>query len=82
MKTIVFTDKATKLFDALPADVQAAIEKALAKYAIDRTGDVKKLHGVKDIYRMRVGRYRVFLTEDHGVIHVLYAGKRETTTYN
>lgn len=82
MKTIVFTDKASKLFDALPTDVQLAIEKVLSKYAIDGNGDVKKLHGVKDLYRMRIGRYRIFFTENHAEINVFYAGKRETTTYN
>ena len=45
MKTIVFTHKAAKELDALPADARHSVREALSAYAIDGRGDVKALVG-------------------------------------
>jgi mRNA interferase RelE/StbE len=81
MKTIVFAPVAAKQFDALPADAQAAVESALARYAVGGFGDVKRLTGV-DGLRLRVGNYRVLFEETGTSIWVAFVGLRSTTTYH
>jgi mRNA interferase RelE/StbE len=80
MKTIVFTHQAAKDLDAIEPAARETILTALAAYAIDGRGDVKRLSG-RDGYRLRVGRYRVIFNEDSNTILAIYIGKRETTTY-
>ena len=80
MKTIVFTHKAAKELDALPADARHAVTEALATYAINRHGDVKALAG-REGRRLRVGDYRVIFDDDGATILAIYVGRRATTTY-
>ena len=49
--------------------------------AIERlpgSGDVKRLQGQENLYRLRVGPYRIIYAVDHGelVIYVIGAGNR------
>lgn len=81
MRTIVFSHPSAKDFDALPPDVRAIIAEALNAFAIDGRGDIKKLVGAGETYRLRVGRYRVLFVQTSTEITLLYVGKRETTTY-
>jgi mRNA interferase RelE/StbE len=80
MKTIVFTHKAAKELDALPADARHSITEALSAYAIDGRGDVKALAG-REGGRLRVGDYRVIFDDDGFTILAIYFGRRATTTY-
>lgn len=80
MKTIVLTANAAKQLDALPKAAAVDIEEALALYAIDGRGDVKRLQG-RDGFRLRVGRYRVLFGDDGITVLAVYVGKRDTTTY-
>ena len=80
MKTIVFTKQAAKELDALPEDARDAIMEGLVAYATSGLGDVKRLQG-NDMFRLRVGRYRVIFDEDRTTVLAVYVGKRETTTY-
>ena len=80
MKTIVFTHRAAKEFDALPAEARNAVGEGLSRYAITGQGDVKRLQG-RDGYRLRVGEYRVIFGEDATTILAVYVGRRATTTY-
>ncbi len=80
MKTIIFTTKAARELDALPAQPRIAIDKALISYATTGAGDVKKLQGA-EAYRLRVGEYRVLFAEDRVTILAIYVGRRPTTTY-
>ncbi len=80
MKTIVYTTAAAKQFDALPDDVQQNVADALVAYVTSGRGDVRKLTG-SQLYRLRVGRYRVIFDEDRTTVLAIYIGKRETTTY-
>lgn len=80
MRSIVLSHPAAKQLDALPVEVRESVEEALALYAIDGLGDVKRLQG-RDGYRLRVGRYRVLFDQDATTILAIYIGKRETTTY-
>jgi mRNA interferase RelE/StbE len=80
MKTIVFTVAAAKQLDALAVDARQQVAAALDRYAIDGSGDVKRLSG-RSGHRLRVGRYRVLFDVDRQTILAIYIGKRETTTY-
>jgi mRNA interferase RelE/StbE len=80
MKTVVFTDRTAKDFDALPTQARLAISQALDAYAMKGEGDVAKLKG-REGYRVRVGSYRVIFIEDAETITAIYVGRRTTTTY-
>jgi mRNA interferase RelE/StbE len=81
MKTIVFANRASKELDALPSAAKEAVENALSDYAVHKRGDVKKLRGREDDFRLRVGRYRVVFTESTMTIWAIYIGKRDSQTY-
>jgi mRNA interferase RelE/StbE len=81
LKTLIYSDRAAKQLDALPVPVQAQIIEALAQYAMNGVGDVKKLSG-SDTNRLRIGRYRVIFAEDRITVIAIQVGKRETATYN
>ena len=57
------------------------IAEALDALAVEGRGDVRKLAGAENTFRLRVGRYRVLFTQSAMAITLLYVGKRETTTY-
>jgi mRNA interferase RelE/StbE len=49
----------------LPTDVQATVQEAIEGLAVNpRPHQAIKLAGAKDIYRLRVGRYRIVYTID------------------
>lgn len=80
MKTIVLTTAAARQMDALPAPARTVLSEALALYAVEGIGDVKRLSG-RDGFRLRVGDYRVIFDEDARTILAVYVGRRATTTY-
>jgi DNA-binding XRE family transcriptional regulator len=62
MRTVVFTHAAAKQLDAIEPVARESINTALASYAIDGRGDVKRLTG-RNGYRLTIGRYRVMFTK-------------------
>ncbi len=80
MKTVVYSDRATKQLDALPAAAQEQVVSTLDRYAVLGIGDVKKLQG-REGYRLRVGSYRVIFAEDQITVLAVHIGRRDTTTY-
>lgn len=80
MKTIIYTVTAAKDLEALDSGARKQVEAGLDQYALTGRGDVKALVG-QDLYRLRIGRYRVIFDEDRATILAVYIGKRETTTY-
>jgi len=80
MKTIVFSNRAAREFDALPTLARRTVSNALDAYAIQERGDVKALQG-RDGFRLIVGRWRIIFAEDGVTVLALTIGKRETTTY-
>ncbi len=80
MKTIIFSTAATRQIDALAAQAREAILEALALYAVEGVGDVKRLFG-REGFRLRVGAYRVIFDQDAATILAVYVGRRATTTY-
>ncbi len=80
MKTIVFMHRAAKDLEALDPAARESVVAALAGYAIEGRGDVKRLSG-RVGFRIRIGRFRVLFDEDETTILAIFIGKRETTTY-
>lgn len=80
MKTIIFSTAAARQIDALPAQAREAIFEALAIYAVEGIGDVKRLSGRLG-FRLRVGAHRVIFDQDAATILAVYVGRRATTTY-
>ncbi len=39
-------------------------------------GDIKKMSGIDDLYRLRVGDYRVLFTKDYDIIKIEKIGSR------
>lgn len=40
------------------------------------TGDIKKLKGYDDLYRLRVNDYRVIFNQDYDIINIIKIGSR------
>ncbi len=59
---IEFVASAREQLRALPKDVRRLIGAKLNRAQQDLTGDIKKLKGFKNKYRLRAGDYRVLLS--------------------
>lgn len=47
------------------------------------TGDIQKMKGEKNVWRRRIGSYRLFyeVIQEEKVIHIYHVERRTTTTY-
>jgi len=71
MRTVQFLPAAVRDFDRLDRITQQRVTAALERLAGSGHGDVKRLQGRMRDYRLRVGKWRVFLDLDTpGVILV------------
>jgi mRNA interferase RelE/StbE len=61
----------------LPKDARRLIGAKLDRAQQDLTGDVKKLKGFKNKYRLRAGNYRVLFELEGDVIVVYNVGDRK-----
>lgn len=69
---IVYKTSAERSFSKLPKDVQKRLFLAIQRLAIDpRPPGVKKLQSAFDLYRIRVGDYRVVYTIQDGELKIL-----------
>jgi len=77
-KRITWTDEAKADIRGIGKEHALVILKALARFAREGTGDVRKLtDDAQDRYRFRVGDYRVFFRfEKDDCIHVLSVENR------
>lgn len=69
----------------LPKKDLARIQKALRQLSLGKLNslDVKTLKGQKDIYRLRVGNYRIiFKRSEAREILILLIAKRDERTYS
>ena len=74
---IVLTRNAVKSFDKLNKSTQQNLRHAIDKLM---EGDVKKLRGRENQYRLRAGDYRVVFTPDHGaqtltILEIFHRGR-------
>ena len=63
-RTVQFLPAALRDFDALDRLVQVRVTAALERFASTGHGDVKKLQGRLNDFRLRVGKWRVFFDRD------------------
>ena len=62
-----YSKQAKKFLDAQNDDVYERIKSAVRKLPL---GDIKKMQGTKDTYRLRVGSYRVIFKRAGNIIYV------------
>ena len=75
-----FSRPAAKELEALPREVQARIILRVTELGDDpRPHGVSKLQGEDDLYRIRVGKYRVIYTivDDRLIVTVVRVGDRK-----
>lgn len=76
MYQIILKKKAKKFIDHLPLNEKRRLVAAIEQ--LPNGEDIKRLKGHHDLFRLRVGDYRVLYTVDHGqlIIFVVDAGSR------
>ena len=76
MYKIIIKKKAKKFIDKLPKNEKMRIVKAIE--VLPNGEDIKKLKGHSDLFRLRVGDYRIIYTVDNGelTVYVIDAGNR------
>lgn len=79
--TIEFVKSARKEFERLPAKIRAKTAEALNLLALNPYSEllkIKKMKGAPDLYRIRLGEYRVLyeLRNDRLVVVVIKLGHR------
>lgn len=76
MYKIIIKKKAKKFIDKLPQNERLRIVKAIS--ALPNGEDIKKLKGHSDLFRLRVGSYRIIYSVDNGelLIYIIDAGNR------
>ena len=74
-KDVLISSRAYKEFKKLSPDMKKRVRAALRKLgAVDKDLDIKKLKGVggrEDLYRLRVGDYRITYKPERKVIKVI-----------
>jgi mRNA interferase RelE/StbE len=76
VKAVYFTPTAIRQWRSLSADIRRRIDAKLTTYAINGSGDVKRLKGHGGGCRLRVGDWRVIFIEDARSIAVIAVGNR------
>jgi mRNA-degrading endonuclease RelE of RelBE toxin-antitoxin system len=76
--------KIAKLLKKLSEKEREHVSSILSALLSGKTSDldVKKLQGVEDIYRVRVGSLRIIFRKSKGDIRVLEISCRDSNTYN
>lgn len=76
MYRFIIKKPAKRFIDGLPVNERRRIVDAIEQ--LPGSGDIKRLRGHDDLFRLRVGPYRVLYTVNNGefVIYVVDAGSR------
>lgn len=76
MYQFIIKKPAKKFIDDLPVNERRRIVDAIER--LPDSGDIKRLQGHNDLFRLRVGPYRILYTVDNDrlVIYVVDAGNR------
>ncbi|HEX7632974.1 MAG TPA: hypothetical protein VF401_01465 [Candidatus Saccharimonadales bacterium] len=77
------TDKSAKLLAKLSDKQQQAILIVLGRLLMGNTHglNIKPLRGHKDLFRARVGQYRIIYRQQNGAISFVGLNKRDDQTY-
>ena len=79
MKTIAYSKSATKTLRRIPANVSASIVAKIKQFANDPASfgnNVKPLRGYTDQFRLRVGDWRVVMSDNGEVLSIIKIGPR------
>ena len=80
---VVISGRAWKHYLKLPKIVQIAITKKIRVFeGGDKIPDSKKLEGYKDLYRTRVGDFRIIFTKYKGGIRIVVIAHRREVYEN
>jgi len=76
-------DKLTKLLKKLSEKQREYLEEVLYALVSGKTSalDIKKLKGVEEVYRVRLGDIRIIFQKNGGDIRVLEISRRDDSTY-
>ena len=76
MYRIIIKKKAKKFIDKLPINERKRIVEEIKR--LPNEENIKKLKGHDDLFRLRVGNYRIIYMVDHGIltVFVIDAGNR------
>ncbi len=74
--TIEFSKNAAEDYQRLPQDYKALVDASLSRLANGVPMDVKPITGEKDIYRIRVGRYRILFKKIESTLLIAKIGPR------
>ena len=74
--SVEFSKKAAKSYARLPEDYKSLVDLALYKLSEGLPVDIKPIIGEKDIYRIRVGQYRILFTIIDNVVLISRIGPR------
>ncbi len=76
---VEITRKADKSISGLPGDIRRRVLNAISKLPnFPDDLDIKKLHGLRGMYRVRIGDYRILISVERKklvVINVLHRSK-------
>lgn len=82
--TWTFSKKARKDFQALDKKLQKKVRHSLDQLAQQSSGcDVGKMKGEDNLWRLKIGNWRILFTKEHEILRVLVIEivRRTTTTY-
>ena len=74
--TIEFSKKAAKEYQKLPSKYKALVDASLRSLSKGIPTDVKPLKGEKNVYRIRVGRYRILFKKIQETLLIAKIGPR------
>ncbi|MDR4507435.1 MAG: type II toxin-antitoxin system RelE/ParE family toxin [Candidatus Brocadiaceae bacterium] len=73
---IEFSKTAAKVYKKLPEDYKGLIDLVLLKISKGLPADIKSISGEKNLYRIRVGKYRILFTITKDIVVVIKIGPR------
>ena len=74
---IKFHKRAVKFINSLPIRERQRIKEGIYKLlSSPESCDIKRVEGYGDLYRLRIGQYRVIYTKDNVILFVVDVGNR------
>ena len=73
---IELTKNALKSYKKLPKEYKTLVDLALFKLSEDLPLDIVSIKGEKNIYRIRIGKYRILFIELNNTILIINIGTR------
>ena len=74
---VKFHRKAVKFINSLPNHEKSRIKVAIENLLVNPSAcDIKVLQGYDDLYRLRVGNYRIIYTKDNTILYIANIGNR------